>query len=119
VAAGVEDQRDGEQCGGDDGPQQWHGLLPAQARVQPARLREGYDPARMPPGVARTAGCRPPAPYTNFSRVGISSPAASRLKMLSMEANLGSEPARPSSMEPRACLSSSVKLIIITSGVGA
>ena len=53
-----------------------------------------------------------------FSPAGISSPAASRLKMFSMEANLGSEPARPSAMEPRACLSSSVKLIIITSVVG-
>jgi hypothetical protein len=32
----------------------------------------------------------------------ISSPAASQLKMLSMEANLGSEPARLSSIQPRA-----------------
>ena len=49
MAAGVEDQRDGEHPGGDDGPQQQHGLLPAQARVQSARLREGSAPARMPP----------------------------------------------------------------------
>jgi len=38
--------------------------------------------------------------------------------MVSMEANLGSESVRPAAMEPRACLSSSVKLIIITSVVG-
>jgi hypothetical protein len=36
-----------------------------------------------------------------------------------MEASRGSEPARPSAMEPRACRSSSVKLIIITSDAGA
>ncbi len=54
-----------------------------------------------------------------FSRTGISSPAASRLKMFSMEANLGSEPARPSSMEPRACLCGSLRLIFITSEAGA
>ncbi len=54
-----------------------------------------------------------------FSRAGISSPAASRLKMFSMEASLGSEPARPSSMEPRACLCGSLRLIIITSEAGA
>jgi hypothetical protein len=54
-----------------------------------------------------------------FSRAGISSSAASRLKMFSMEASLGSEPARPSSMEPRACLCGSLRLIIITSEAGA
>src|SRR5215831_7433094 len=31
-AAGAEDERDGEQCGGDDRPQQQQGLLSAQAR---------------------------------------------------------------------------------------
>lgn len=41
VAAAVESQRHGEQPRGDDHPQQQHGLLPAQARVQAARLREG------------------------------------------------------------------------------
>src|SRR6516165_8935932 len=52
VAAGAKDQRDGEQPGGDDDPQQHHGLLHAQARV--------------PPGAARTVGRRPPAPYPDL-----------------------------------------------------
>ena len=118
VAAGGEGQRGGEQCGGDDGPQQQHGLLPAQPRVQAARLRtavarRGCRRARRG---RRTAG-RPRRPRVS-SRAGISSPAASRLKILSMEASRGSEPARPSAMEPRACRSSSVMLIIITSDAG-
>ena len=46
-------------------------------------------------------------------------PAASRLKMASMDASRGSEPARPSAMAPRACASGSVRLIIITSDAGA
>jgi hypothetical protein len=112
VAAGVEDQRDGEQSGGDDDPQQQNGLLPAQARVQAARLREGYALAPVPPGAAPTWDASRPRRIRIFSRTGISSPAASRLKMFSMEAGLGSEPARLSSMEPRACLSGSLMLII-------
>jgi hypothetical protein len=36
-----------------------------------------------------------------------------------MEASLGSEPARPSSIQPRACLCGSLRLIIITSEAGA
>jgi hypothetical protein len=44
-------------------PSKQHGLLPAQARVQAARLRKGYTPARVPPGAARTVGGRPPAPH--------------------------------------------------------
>jgi len=47
VAAGVEGQRGGEQCGGDDRPQHQHGLLPAQPRAQAARLRAGCAPARV------------------------------------------------------------------------
>jgi hypothetical protein len=65
----------------------------------------------------RWAAGRPPRTRI-FSSAGMSSPAASRLKMSSIEANLGSEPARPCAMEPRARLSGSVKLII-TSEVGA
>ena len=99
---GIEGQRDGKHCGGDDGPQHQHGLLPAQALVQAARLREGCAPARPPLGMARTVGCRRPAPHPIFSPAGTSSPAASRLKMFSMEASLGSEQASPSSMQPRA-----------------
>src|SRR6516162_436318 len=64
-AAVVEDQRNGDQCGGDDHPQQQHGLRPAQARAQPVRLREGSARARVPPGAART-GWRPPAPYPDL-----------------------------------------------------
>jgi len=68
MAAGAEGQRDGKQGGGDDRPQQQHGLLPAQARVQAARLREDCAPARVPPGhrLRRTR---------IFSPAGISSPA--------------------------------------------
>ena len=118
MAAGVEDQRDGEHYGGDDGPQQQHGLLPAQARVPSARLREGSALAWVPPRRGWRAAGRPRRTPI-ISRTGISSPAASRLKMFSMEANLGSEPARPSSREPSACLSVSLRLITITSGAGA
>ena len=96
VAAGVEGQRGGEQCGGDDGPQQQHGLLPAQPRAQAARLRAGY--ARRGCRRARrgrwTAGR--PRRTRVFSRAGIPSPAASRLKMVSMEACRGqNRPGRP------------------------
>src|SRR5215468_3735779 len=46
------------------GPFQQHGLRPAQPRVPAARRREGYAPARGPPGAARTeGGGRPPAPH--------------------------------------------------------
>jgi hypothetical protein len=62
VAIGVEGQRDGEQSGGDDSPQQQHGLLPAQARVEAARLREGYAPARAS-GAARTESGRRRVPF--------------------------------------------------------
>ncbi len=103
---GVEGQRDGEQCGGDDGPQHQHGLLLAQALRSRRLARRG-----------RWAIGGPRRPRI-FSLAGISSPAASRLKMFSMEASLGSEQARPFSMQPRACLSGSLRLII-TSEAGA
>src|SRR5260370_22858881 len=45
-------------------------------------------------------------------------PAASRLKMFGMEANPGSEPARLSSIQLRACICGSLRLIIITSEAG-
>jgi hypothetical protein len=65
VAAGVEEQREGEQSGRGDRPQQQHGLLPAQARVEAARLWEDCAPARVPPGAART-GWWPPAPHSDL-----------------------------------------------------
>jgi hypothetical protein len=53
-----------------------------------------------------------------FSRAGISSPAASRLKMVSMEASPGRN--QPGRRNPaQACLSGSFRLIIITSEAGA
>src|SRR5215472_8975805 len=78
-----------------------------------AMLRRGCCRARR----GRWAAGRPRRTRV-LSRTGISSPAVSRLKMVSMEASLGSEPARPSWMEPRAWLSGSVRLIIVTSEVG-
>jgi len=124
-AAGGEGQRDGEQCGGDDRPQHQHGR-PIEARgpaaADPGRRRgcgravprRGYRRARRRRrAVSRRHRARV------FSRAGMSSPAASRLKMVSMDASRGSAPARPSAMEPRACVSGWVRLIIITSEVGA
>ena len=75
--------------------------------------RRGYRRARR----GRRAAARPRRARV-FPRAGMSSPAASRLKMVSIEASRGSAPARPSAMEPRACVSGSVRLIVITSKVG-
>ena len=96
VAAGVEDQRDGDQCGGDDDPQQQHGLLPAQARVRRcacgrAMPRRGCHRARR----RRWAADRPRRTRI-FSRTGISSSSASWLKMFSWKPTWGrNQPGRP------------------------
>src|SRR6266481_3380894 len=81
-------------------------------------LARALPPARVPPGAARTVGCRPPAPHLDRLAYRHLLACGQPLNMSSMEANLGSEPASPSAMEPRACLCGSLRLIIITSEAG-
>lgn len=81
-------------------------------------MREGYAPARVPPGAAPTVGCRPPAPHPDLLAYRHLLVFSQLAEDVQLEANLGSEPARPSSMEPRAYLCGSLRLII-TSEAGA
>ena len=74
--------------------QQHHGLLPAEARVPSARLREGDAPARGATGRGADGGLPIRPRRTRISRVPASPRCSQRLKMLSWKPTWWSEPAR-------------------------